>query len=104
MDMPPMDEEVDEGELDKKLLAELTQWAAQGNAGDMRERLGKTPPPGPGLEGMDEEMPPGDEVPMEGEAPEAAAIPGVEGEEMEEGAAGPDMEKLKAVLASLRGG
>lgn len=91
----PDEEETDEsGKLDLQNLEDLMAFAKGGMRDDIKGRY--APPP--------EEMPPeGEEAsgePVPGEEP----IPGVEEEEGAEGGEGADVEKLKAILAKMKGG
>lgn len=91
------DDDIDEAALDGAQLKDLMEWAAKGSTQDMRERYGKGAP-------AEEEAAEGEDA--DPAAAEDADIPGVEADPEAEGAEGGglDLEKLKAVLASLKGG
>lgn len=97
MNFPPqqhddMPDEEDSG-LDAKALEELLEWARMGSSNSLRDKL--SPPTG--------------DAPADGGAMGAAddgtggpPIPGVESEDGGEGGA-PDMDKLKLLLAKMKG-
>lgn len=98
--MLPEEEVEDEtSELDAQSLEDLIRWAEMGMAKDARGRMGKAELP---LEGEGGELDAA--AGAEGMPPaEDAEIPGVEAVP-DEGGGGPDVEKLRAVLAKLKAG
>lgn len=99
----------EESNPDLASLLDLLKWAQGGQQRDMASRYGKSMP-GEEMAGQlpreaeGEREQPDVDVPT-GE-PSEAPIPGVEPEEPgtgESAAAGPDMEKLKAALARMKG-
>lgn len=97
----PIDEEGDELSLKKQLLDELMEYARGGMARDMRQRFGKPLDDAPeALEGAGEEVPEDAEIPGVEASPDGEVAEGQPA--AEEG--GMDAEKLKALLASMKGG
>jgi hypothetical protein len=107
---PPPDNGGEGAGIDAKLRDEMREWIRMEIANEMRAQYGKPMPgAGAGPEGeLPPEMPPQEEDAGGGAGagvPEDADIPGVEGAPPGEapGAGGPDMEKLKAALARMKG-